>query len=382
METEASAQTDKALSRLTADYLGLCLQAPQLTASFARLLQNYGSLAALRHTEETADWLNKHLHTDAINTEGIERALQWHKSAGQHLILFESDDYPARLREIDSPPPILFVAGDKRCLHQPALAMVGSRRCSIGGASNARWVARQCSQYGLTIVSGLATGIDASAHRGALDAGKPTIAVLGTGIEQVYPRQNLALAEQIKCCGALVSEFPLGTPAFPANFPRRNRIVTGLSLGVLVVEAEVKSGSLISARLAMEQNREVFAMPGPPGARQSAGCHNLIRQGAILVDQVEQIIEELADWLPVNETDKVSNVSASQAEQRQAVVARLSATGKRILQRLQGQSCLPDELQAALNMPWPQVSGGLQELELAGLIRQEGGRVIPLMSLG
>ena len=251
MDTEASNQSIKADTTLIADYLALCSQSPQLTARFARLLQSFGSLAALRQQGASANWLDRHLHAHGIDEPGIEAALQWLESPAQHLVVFESDDYPARLREIDTPPPILFVAGDMSYLHQPALAIVGSRRCSISGSRNARWMAEQCCQRGLVIVSGLATGIDASAHRGTLAAGKPTIAVLGTGVEQIYPRGNRGLAAEIKSCGALVSEFPLGTPAYPANFPRRNRIVTGLSLGVLVAEAELKSGSLISARLAM-----------------------------------------------------------------------------------------------------------------------------------
>lgn len=347
------------------------------------MLQTCGSLAALRQREETAEWLETHLHRSAIDVDAINRSLRWGESAGQHLLVFESQDYPAQLREIDSPPPLLYVIGDKSCLHHPSLAIVGSRRCSINGSRNARWTARQCSQRGLTIVSGLANGIDACAHRGALDTGQPTIAVLGTGIDQVYPRQNQELAEHIKNNGALVSEFPLGTRAYPANFPRRNRIVTGLSLGVLVVEAEAKSGSLISARLAMEQNREVFAMPGPPGAAQSAGCHTLIRQGATLVDQVEHIVEELEEYLlDVKNEWREENKPSDQSQQRQLAEAALSATGKQIWQRLQGQGCLPDELQNELGLPWPQISGGLQELELAGLIRQEGGRIIALPTPG
>ena len=209
-------------------------------------------------------------------------------------------DYPAQLKQITKPPLLLYIRGDLNCLHLPQIAVVGSRRMTAGGNNHARSWANYLAQHGFTITSGLALGIDASAHRGALqgsslqaERGK-TIGVMATGIEHIYPARNTQLAQQIiDGGGALVTEFPLGTQPRPAHFPQRNRIISGLSLGVLVVEAAVKSGSLITAKYALEQNREVFAIPGSINNPQSKGCHQLIKQGATLVESVTDIVDEL-----------------------------------------------------------------------------------------
>lgn len=219
--------------------------------------------------------------------------LAWLAEERHHLISWGDADYPALLREIPDPPLVLYVHGERSALSQPQLAIVGSRNPTPLGAQNASAFARVLAQSGLAITSGLALGIDAAAHRGALEAEGKTIAVAGTGLDRVYPARHRDLAHRIAAEGALVSEFPIGTPARAEHFPVRNRLISGLSLGVLVVEAALKSGSLITARLAAEQGREVFALPGSIHSPLARGCHALIRQGAKLVETAEHVLEEL-----------------------------------------------------------------------------------------
>ena len=214
------------------------------------------------------------------------------------ILTFSDPEYPPLLKQTHAPPPVLFVKGDITLLHRPTLAVVGSRSFTSYGRDNAHHFASQIAMRGMTVVSGLAKGIDTQAHRGALAVGGHTAAVLGSGLDTPYPPQNLRLFEEICERGAVVSEFPLGTRPEPHNFPRRNRIISGLSLGVLIVEAGRRSGALITARHAVEQNREVFAVPGPIHSGRSTGTHRLIRQGAVLVEQVEHILEELGPSLP------------------------------------------------------------------------------------
>ena len=229
--------------------------------------------------------------------DGACHALAWLERPGQHLLMWDQPDYPALLAEISDPPPLLFVAGDPGILEKPQLAMVGSRRASRPGMDTAAAFSRSLAGAGFVITSGLALGIDAAAHQAAQDVGGRTVGVLGTGLEKFYPQRNRRLADAMIASGsAVVSEFPLDAPPTPSNFPRRNRIISGLSLGVLVVEASVASGSLITARLAAEQGREVYAIPGSihhPGAK---GCHQLIRDGAMLVETIEHILEALRGW--------------------------------------------------------------------------------------
>jgi len=223
--------------------------------------------------------------------------LAWLERQGQHLLMWDQPDYPALLAQISDAPPLLFVAGDPQILEKPQLAMVGSRRASRPGMDTATAFSRSLAGAGFVITSGLALGIDAAAHQAALDVGGRTVGVLGTGLENFYPQRNRRLADAMIASGsAVLSEFPLDTAPSAGNFPRRNRIISGLSLGVLVVEASVASGSLITARLAAEQGREVYAIPGSihhPGAR---GCHQLIRDGAVLVETIEHILEGLRGW--------------------------------------------------------------------------------------
>lgn len=223
----------------------------------------------------------------------VENDLIWLASPDRFVLTLTDPRYPPLLKEISDPPPLLFVQGDVDCLQNWQLAVVGSRNPSASGRDSAYEFARYLASGGLHICSGLADGIDAAAHKGALAGGGKTIAVVGTGLDRVYPAKNLELAHQIAGQGAIVSEFPLGTPPLAENFPRRNRIISGLSLGTLVIEAALKSGSLITARMAMEQSREVFAMPGSIHNPLARGCHQLIREGAKLVETADHIIEEL-----------------------------------------------------------------------------------------
>ncbi len=252
------------------------------------------SRSALRGVigDKAADLL---LETD--NSSAVEAAGQWAQQPGQHILTLADGVYPKALLDIPDPPTVLYVRGRCELLAQPGLAIVGSRNATPQGESNARAFAAALAEQGLSIISGVALGIDAAAHRGALSAGGTTIAVIGTGADRLYPARNQALAAEIAEKGVIVSEFPLGTPAAAANFPRRNRLISGLARGVLVVEAAVESGSLITARMAGEQGREVFAIPGSIHSPQSRGCHRLIRQGAKLVEAARDVMEELGSTI-------------------------------------------------------------------------------------
>jgi DNA processing protein len=223
----------------------------------------------------------------------VRRALEWLAAPENHLITLGDAYYPQLLLQISDPPPLLYVKGRRELLNRPALAIVGSRNATAQGIANAEDFARALSDAGITIVSGLALGIDAAAHRGGLAGAAGSIAVVGTGIDVVYPARNRDLAHQLAVQGALVSEFSLGTPALSGNFPRRNRLISGLARGCLIVEAALRSGSLITARYALEQGREVFAIPGSIHSPLSKGCHLLIKQGAKLVESSNDILEEL-----------------------------------------------------------------------------------------
>ena len=226
----------------------------------------------------------------------VEHALAWLERPGCAIVTLADAAYPRLLLEIPDPPALLYCRGRTELLNRPALAVVGSRNATAQGASNAEQFARAFSAAGLAIVSGLAQGIDAAAHRGGLAGEGSTIAVLGTGVDIAYPQANAALAGEIAERGLLVSEYPLGTKAFGHNFPRRNRLISGLAQGCLVIEAALASGSLITARAAAEQGREVFAIPGSIHSPLSKGCHALIKQGAKLVESAEDVLAELTSF--------------------------------------------------------------------------------------
>ena len=233
---------------------------------------------------------------DGAPAEAIEHSLAWASQPGQSIITLADGGYPPALLEIADPPSVLYVRGNPDLLHRRGIAVVGSRNATPQGIQTAESFARHLAAQGLCIVSGLALGIDAAAHRGALAAQGETVAVIGTGADRIYPARNKELAIAIAERGAIVSEFPLGTPAVAYNFPRRNRIISGLARGVLVVEAAPESGSLITARLAAEQGREVFAIPGSIHSPVARGCHKLIKQGAKLVETAQDILEELGNF--------------------------------------------------------------------------------------
>lgn len=223
----------------------------------------------------------------------IEAVARWLEDPANRIVTLADADYPPALLQIHDPPPLLYLKGRSELLTQPGFAVVGSRNATAQGIANAEAFAGVLGEAGFVIVSGLALGIDAAAHRGGLASAASTIAVVGTGLDSVYPKRNHALAHEIASRGLLVSEFPLGTPPLAANFPRRNRLICGLSRGVLVVEAAPSSGSLITARLAAEQGREVFAIPGSIHSPLAKGCHALIKQGAKLVESAKDILEEM-----------------------------------------------------------------------------------------
>lgn len=231
--------------------------------------------------------------TQGWNEETLAPIASWLADPHNHIVTLADPDYPQALLNISDPPLLLYVKGRLELLNHPALAVVGSRNATPQGLSNAEAFAQAASAAGLCIASGMAHGIDAAAHRGGLRGYGSSIGIVGTGLDKVYPAANRQLAHRLAQEGALVSEFSLGTPPLAANFPRRNRIISGLSLGCLVVEASLQSGSLITARMALEQGRDVFAIPGSIHAPQTKGCHHLIKQGAKLVECAQDILEEL-----------------------------------------------------------------------------------------
>ncbi len=266
-----------------------------------RLLQTFGDPAHIFATPaHTLKQVVQPALAEAIAQGWDETALApiaiWLDDPQNNIVTLADADYPQALLNIPDPPLLLYVKGRRELLNQPALAIVGSRNATTQGLSNAEAFAQAVSVAGLCIVSGMAHGIDAAAHRGGLRGQGSSIGVVGTGLDKIYPAANRELAHQLAQEGALISEFSLGTPPLAANFPRRNRIISGLSLGCLVVEASLQSGSLITARMALEQGREVFAIPGSIHAPQSKGCHHLIKQGAKLVERAQDILEELGHF--------------------------------------------------------------------------------------
>jgi DNA processing protein len=279
--------------------------------------------------------------------------------------------YPSLLRQIPKPPPLIYVRGAVECLNLPQLAMVGSRNPSSGGAENARQFAAWLAARGFAITSGLALGVDAAAHCGALDVAGKTLAVLGTGIDLIYPSRHRQLAQQIlDSGGALVSEFPLGTPSHAANFPQRNRIISGLSLGTLVVEAAVQSGSLITASHALQQNREVFAIPGSIHNPLARGCHQLIRQGATLVETAQDILDQLDGMLSYKARELKSWPLTPIEEDLFNQTHALDAVETRLLDAIGYDPVTMDLLIERSQMTVGQVASCLMGLEIKGVVQQ------------
>ena len=295
-----------------------------------------------------------------FDLEEIKADLDWEQQAcHHHLLTWDHPSYPALLREIDDPPIVLYAIGDLSCFHQPCVAMVGTRKPSVTGSETARRFAYELACKKITVVSGLALGIDAQAHAGCLEGEGKTIAVMGTGIDCIYPRRHQSLAYQICQKGLLLSEFPLKSQPTAGHFPRRNRIISGLSLSTLVVEAAIRSGSLITARLALEQNREVMAVPGSIHNPQSRGCHHLLQQGAKLVTGTRDILEELG----------LENHIESAVNHQPAL-----ASGYQNLVKCVGfEITSVDQIAIRTGLPVEDVACGLAALELEGIVSAVSG---------
>ena len=293
---------------------------------------------------------------DTDNLTAVTAAVDWASGDAQHIVTLADAEYPQALLQLPDPPTLLYVRGHLELLNTPALAIVGSRNATPQGIQNAERFAGAFAEAKLTIASGLALGIDAAAHRGALAAEGNTVAFIGTGIDRIYPARNRDLALEIGSRGAIVSEFPIGTPVTAANFPRRNRLISGFSRGVLVVEAAVESGSLITSRLAAEQGREVFAIPGSIHSPQSRGCHKLIKQGAKLVETAQDVLEELG-WAGT-ETKTEATKSAT----------GIHDPGSILLQAMGFDPCGLDDLASRCNLTADALSVMLLHLELDGRV--------------
>lgn len=300
------------------------------------------------------------------NQKLIEQHLQWAHTEGNHLISIEDRRYPPLLQETYDPPLVLFVKGNPELLTQPQIAMVGSRKPTPAGVETAKDFAYALSQAGAVITSGLAHGIDRASHEGALRHNGKTIAVMGTGVDVIYPTRNSALATKIMETGALVSELPLGTAPQKHHFPKRNRIIAAMSLGTVVVEAMTKSGSLISARLAMENGREVFAVPGSIYNPQAHGCHELIKSGAKLTENVEDIGEELPQFIKTPHATKSEN----------NFQLGLDATDMNLLECIGHEISSLDSLSSRSQLSFSALTTHLLNLELKGLISSVPGGYI------
>lgn len=350
-----------------------------------KLLERFGSadavfharrteLESLRLRPETIGSIIKHeFHEKAV--EELDRV----KQLGGDVLILDDGSYPNLLREIADPPITLYVRGDwQACLEQPCVAVIGSRMCSTYGANASEMLSRDLASRGICIVSGLARGIDTAAHRGAIRGQGRTIAVLGTGIDGFYPKENRKLVDEILAAGgAVVSQFPLGTPPLKDNFPYRNRIISGLSLGVLIIEASERSGSLITARLAMEQDREVMAVPGNITSRNSFGTNYLIKSGAKLVQQWQDVVAELpseisAAMLPPKIEKAGSNGNGRQPE---LVPADLSANESKLWSLLPSdESVHIDVLLETSGLSFGELNTALVGLDIRDLIRVLPGK--------
>lgn len=333
---------------------------------FMQLLAHYGdAVSACRAS--TGDWRALGVPEQAAMARqesallaAVERALRWQEQPGCRILLHDTNDYPGLLSETAGAPPLLFVQGNVQLLQQPQLAIIGSRHASPGGEQLAYQFAKTMAAAGCCVTSGLALGIDSAAHRGALASAGPTLAVVGTGLLRTYPRRNQGLREQIVAGGgALVSELPLDAGPHASHFPRRNRIISGLSLGVLVVEAGVASGSLITARYAAEQGRDVFAIPGSVHYPGSKGCHQLIREGAVLVECVQDVLEQWQHW--------------QQLPPEAATPAGNGYEPHPVTDLLRGQPLNTEGLAVQLNVEISELLTELTNLEIDGRIRQQGG---------
>jgi DNA processing protein len=360
-----------------ASWLQLTLTPGLGSAAIRAMLRQFGlpPLVLARKPSELAAYaapsVLEALHSETLR-RAVDAALAWVEQPGNALVTLADATYPRMLLEIPDPPPLLYARGRTELLQRSALAVVGSRNATAQGAANAESFAKALSASGLTIVSGLALGIDAAAHRGGLAGPGSTIAVLGTGIDVIYPRANAALSAQIVERGLLISEFPLGTGALASNFPRRNRLISGLAQGCLVVEAALASGSLITARSAAEQGREVFAVPGSIHSPVSKGCHALIKSGAKLVESAEDVLGELGGFRASGFASTVPS----------ADIGRASAEGAGLLEYMGHDPVDIDALCVRAGMSAEQVSSELLRLELAGRVAALPGGLFQRLEKG
>lgn len=342
-------------------WLSLSLVPGVTGTSWRRLLARFGSPAqALKQSASTLEAVVGPATARAIvqgpPPDRLQQALDWANLEGQCILTPGDERYPGLLAETPAAPPVLYAAGRTELLQRHALAVVGSRSATAQGIRNAEALARALAASGLCVVSGLAAGIDAAAHRAAVDEAGSTIAVLGNGIDIAYPRRNAPLYDRIRTRGLILSEFPLGTPPLSTHFPRRNRIISGLARGCLVIEAAMASGSLITARLAVEMGRDVFAVPGSIHSPLSRGCHYLIKQGAKLVETADDVLEELG-------------MASGGPDKTQAPNARLPAgNAGKLLNAFGHASCDIDTLVAISGIEVDELLALLVELELEGWV--------------
>ena len=350
----------------------------------AKLLEKFGSAENVFHATRR-DLESLRLKPATIESiikrefhEKAETELENVKKSGGDVLILDDGSYPYLLREIADPPITLYVRGNwQACFEAPCIGVVGSRRCSTYGENAATFLARDLAERGVCIVSGFARGIDSAAHRAAIAGKGKTIAVLGTGINQVYPRENAKLVDQIlDNGGAIVSQFPLETPPIPENFPYRNRVISGLSLGVLIVEASERSGSLITARLAMEQNREVFAVPGNISSKNSFGTNYLIKSGAKLAQQWQDVVLELpAEISGKIMPPKIDGKTDISSPQQELIPADLTEAEKKIYTLLSPDEPIHiDILVEASALSVSEVSNALLGLDLRDIIRELHGK--------
>lgn len=304
----------------------------------------------------------------------LETDLQWLAADRHHLVTWTSEDFPTLLRRIPSPPAALFVDGDPGILWQPQIAIIGSRNPTVGGLDHARSFSAEFCRSGMTVTSGMASGVDSAAHAAALEAGGQTIAVTGTGLDRVYPASSRDLADEISHRGALVSELPLGSPPKREHFPSRNRIISGLSLGVLVIEAGLNSGTLITARQAAEQGKEVFALPGSLHNPMAKGCHRLIREGARLAETVNDVMSELAPMASALAVELRSEMDRPAADKLDGDAGEDDLANdpeyRELLAVLEHDPRGVDELARLTGLPVQSVSSMLLMLELKGMVQQ------------
>ena len=296
----------------------------------------------------------------------IQQNLEWATERGHVIRTCQCPQYPEKLKELKDAPPLLFIKGCEDLLNEPQIAIVGSRHPTPGGQANTKNFSQKLAQSGLLVTSGMALGIDAVAHQAALDTGSATVAVIATGQDIIYPAKNKSLAETIAKKGVLVSEFIVGTAPHASNFPRRNRLISALSLGVVVVEAKIRSGALITARSAGEQGREVFAVPGSIRNPNAQGCHRLIQQGAKLVESVEDILSELRPQI-----EFILQRSAPTAADQPAAPALLEPQSRQLLEQMGYDSVTMDALVDRSGLPVQTVSALLVHLELEGYVSSE-----------